>query len=309
MRSAAERVVREDRVRRAGAAPSIGQRLTEAISALENAGVPEARLNAELLLADLLGTDRGGLLVRRREPLKPALAERYEVMLRRRAGREPLQHILGAQEFYGLSFRVDRRVLIPRPETEGLVDAALALDLPRRARVVDLGTGSGCLAVALAVERRDLRVAGLDCSPEALEVARHNARRHAVDDRIDFREGRIARPPEEWRGAMDLVVSNPPYVSEQDWNGLEPEVRDHDPREALVAGPTGLEVFEELLPAAFGLLRPDGVFIAEIGCGTESAVGSLAATAGFRAIDVRPDLRGIPRVLVAERGADREART
>lgn len=308
MRLAAERVTGGPLFRRAGAAPSIGQRLTGAATALEQAGVPEPRLNAELLLADLLRTDRGGLLVRRCEPLEPLLAERYEIMLRRRESREPLQHIIGTQEFYGRPFRVDRRVLIPRPETEGLVDAALALDLPRRARVADLGTGSGCLAVTLAVERRDLRLVGLDCSAQALEVARRNAQRHAVGDRIDFREGRIAALPEEWRGVMDLVVSNPPYVSERDWNGLEPEVRDHDPREALVAGPSGLELFEELLPAAYELLLPDGVLIAEIGCGTERAVGRLAAAAGFRAIDVRPDLRGIPRVLVAERGADPEAR-
>lgn len=304
MRSGAEQGSSWPPPRHADAEGSIGQRLSAAARALACAAVPEARLNAELLLADLLRTDRGGLLVRRREPLDPALAERFEQRLRRRAGREPLQHILGTQEFHGLPFRVDRRALIPRPETEGLVDAALGLDLPPRARVADLGTGSGCIAVTLAVRRRDLLLFALDCSPAALEVARCNAARHGVEERIDLREGRIGRAPDEWRGVMDLVVSNPPYVSESDWTSLEPEVRDHDPREALVAGPTGLETFEELFPAALRLLRPDGILIAEIGCGTEGAVGRLAAAAGFRAIEFRPDFQGIPRVLVAERGVE-----
>jgi release factor glutamine methyltransferase len=309
MKSAAERPRRGGPLfRRSGGAGSVGQRLAAAASALDRAGVPEPRLNAELLLADLLSTDRGGLLVRRCEPLGASLAERYEIMLRRRLGREPLQHITGMQEFFGLPFQVDRRVLIPRPETEGLVEAALALDLPKRARVADLGTGSGCLVVTLAVLRRDLRLAALDCCGEALDVARCNAQRNGVEERIEFRQGRIAAPPRDWVGAMDLVVSNPPYVSETEWKGLAPEVRDHDPRLALVAGPTGLELFEELLPAAFGLLRPDGSLIAEIGCGTEEAVAELAAAAGFRAIQVRPDLRGIPRVLVAERGPAPEGR-
>jgi release factor glutamine methyltransferase len=138
-------------------------------------------------------------------------------------------------------------------------------------------------------------------------VARCNAQRHAVEERIEFRQGRIAEPPRGWLGAMDLVLSNPPYVSESEWSGLEPEVRDHDPREALVAGPTGLEVFAELFPAAFALLRPDGYLIAEIGRGAEGRVRELAGAAGFRAIELRPDFQGIPRVLVAERGSTAES--
>jgi release factor glutamine methyltransferase len=283
--------------------PTIGQRLVDAASRLQRAGVSEARLNAELLLADLLCTDRGGLLIRRFEPLERTAAERFEHWLRRREAREPLQHITGTQEFRGLPFRVDRRVLVPRPETEGLVDAALELDLPRRSRVVDLGTGSGCLAVTLAVERRDFRLYALDRSQCALDVARCNAQRHGVEERIEFQQADLATPPQRWRGQMDLVLSNPPYVSLSEWQGLEPEVRDHDPREALVAGPSGLEAHRALVLAAFDLLRPDGVLISEIGHGQAEAVTELADAAGFRGIELRSDFQSIPRVLVAERPA------
>jgi len=281
--------------------PTIGQQLVDAASRLQRAGVSEPRLNAELLLADLLCTDRGGLLVRRLEPLERSAAERFEQWLRRREAREPLQHITGTQEFRGLPFRVDRRVLVPRPETEGLVDAALELDLPRRSRVADLGTGSGCLAVTLAVERRDFYLYALDRSPSALDVARCNAQRHGVEERIEFRQGDLASPPEAWRGQMDLVLSNPPYVAQSEWQSLEPEVRDHDPREALVAGPSGLEVHQALVLAAFALLRPEGVLVSEIGYGQADAVGELADSAGFRGVELRHDFQSIPRVLVAER--------
>jgi release factor glutamine methyltransferase len=281
---------------------TIDQQLSAAASRLRLAGVPESRLNAELLMADLLRTDRGGLLVRRREALDRATADRFEERLRRREAREPLQHIIGSQEFHGLPFRVDRRVLVPRPETEGLVDVALDLDLPRRARVADLGTGSGCLAVTLAVKRRDLRLFALERSEAALAVAHSNARRHGVEDRIEFREGDLAAPPGAWRGRMDLVLSNPPYVAEKEWHGLEPEVRDHDPREALVAGPSGLESYRSLLPSAFGLLRPEGALAIEVGYGQAERVRAIARRAGFRGVELCPDYRGIPRVLVAERG-------
>jgi release factor glutamine methyltransferase len=276
--------------------------LAAAASRLERAGVPQARLNAELLLADLLGTDRGGLLVSRRDSLDRDLSRRYVERVRRRELREPLQHITGFQEFYGLAFRVDRRVLVPRPETEGLIEAALARDLPRDARVADVGTGSGCLAVSLAVARTGYRLHAMDSSPEALEVARANASLHGVEDRIEFRIAEMAEVPHKWRGMMDLVVSNPPYISEKDWVALEPEVREHDPREALVAGPSGLEGYRELLPAARALLRPEGCIIVELGYGQAEEVGGMARAEGFRPVGIDEDFQGIPRVLIAVLG-------
>jgi release factor glutamine methyltransferase len=278
---------------------TIRELLARAASTLEEAGVAEARLQAELLLADLLNCDRGGLLVRSREELEPAAARSYEDRLQRRARREPLQHITGAEEFCGLRFEVDGRVLIPRPETEGMVEAALALGLSTGAQVADLGTGSGCLAVALAVARPDLRLHALDRSRSALEVARMNASSHGVARRISFLEGDMASPPSVWRGMMDLVLSNPPYVSESEWRALEPEVRDHDPREALVAGESGLEAYGLLLPAAAILLRPGAALLLELGYGQAEWVSKMAIENGFRVIRVNPDFRGIPRVLLA----------
>ena len=275
--------------------------LKDATERLERAGVPEARVEAEWLLARALGTDRGGLLVQRAEALAAPVAAMFESWIARRARREPAQHILGTQEFHGLEFLVDGRVLIPRPETEDLVDAALALDVPQDARAADLGTGSGCLAVTLAVRRPDLRLFALDRSPAALDVARANAAHHGVEARIHFARGDFAVPPTEWRGTMSLVVSNPPYVTEAEWSTLEPEVRDHDPREALVAGPTGLEAYAALVPAAAALLVPGGHLLVELGQGQAEAVRRLLGPSDWTILGVRPDMQGIPRVLVARR--------
>lgn len=284
-----------------GGGQTLGRAITQATGRLKRAGTPNAKLEAELLMAKVLGTDRGGVLARRDDALPPEDASRYAEWVERREKREPFQHIVGVQEFYGLEFRVDRRVLVPRPETEGLVDAILGLDLPNHARVADLGTGSGCIAIALAVKRRDLDLYALDRSADALELAHENAFRHEVDDRIDFKPGDLGAPPAEWLGRMDVVVSNPPYVSAEDWQGLLPEVRDYDPREALVPGPTGLEAYGPLVRSACELLRPEGSLVLELGWGQADRVRDLVAEAGFRGIQVRPDLRSIPRVLVAEK--------
>jgi len=278
---------------------SIADTLDAAAARLARAGVDPARFEAEFLLARLLGTDRGGLFLRRGDALDPEVAERFAGWLVRREGREPLQHITGRQEFHGLEFLCDRRALVPRPETEGLCDAAFELLPPGAARVADLGSGSGCIAVTLAVKRPDLRLHALDRSPAAIELGRENARRHAVSERIEWVVGDMTSPPSSWSASMDAVVSNPPYVTEAEWGRLEPEVRDHDPREALVAGPSGLEVYEALVAPAAALLRPGGALILELGCGQAASVRSIVGAAPFETIEVRPDLRGIPRVLVA----------
>ena len=270
--------------------------IAEAASRLERAGVAAARAEAQLLLARLLGTDRGGVAARGSDPVDDEIGARFADWVARRERREPFQHITGSAEFHGLEMRVDARALIPRPETEGIVDAALERE---PLSLADLGTGSGCIAVALAVRRTELRVHALDRSGDALELARENARAHGVESRVELRSGDMAAPPEEWRAAMDVVVSNPPYVAEDAWRELEPEVRDHDPREALVPGPTGLEAYPQVARGACELLRPDGVLIVELGQGQAAAVREIFARHGLQPLEVRSDLRGIERVLIA----------
>jgi release factor glutamine methyltransferase len=268
---------------------------------LARAAVPDPGREAELLMGHLLGKDRGGVVARRPDPLDASLAVRFEDLVRRREEREPFQYLTGEQEFMGLAFHVDLRVLVPRPETEGVVTVALALGLPEAARVADLGTGSGCIAIAVAVARPDLSLHALDVSPGALEVARGNAERHGVGARIAFELADLARPPEPWLGSMDAVLSNPPYVAEDEWAGLSPEVRDHEPWVALVPGATGLEAYRAVAESAFRLLRPGGRLVVELGFKREAGAREAAARAGLTGLEVREDLRGIPRVLVAKR--------
>ncbi len=240
-------------------------------------------------------------MARRGEALSPTDRGRFAELVERRKRREPYQYLTGEQEFYGLAFRVDRRVLVPRPETEELVTAVLRSNPRRGARVADLGTGSGCIAVAIAHERPDLALYAIEQSEGALEVARENAAQHAVDERVHFVLGDLAHPPAEWSGVMDVVVSNPPYVSEEEWGTLAPEVRDWEPKGALVPGPTGVEAYHALAPAVFQILRPAGVLFLELGYRSEVGVRDVLAAAGFQEAEVFPDLRGIPRVLRARR--------
>lgn len=248
----------------------------------------------------MLGQDRGAVVARRPDPLDPKDAVRFQNLILRRARREPFQYLTGEQEFLGLAFKVDRRVLVPRPETEELVGAVLRSHPRAGARSVDLGTGSGCIAVALAHARADLVVHALERSEGALEVARENAARHGVLERIAFELGDMSDPPAAWIGSMDLVVSNPPYVSEEEWSALEPEVRDHEPRQALVPGASGLEAYRALAPAASRLLRLQGALFLELGYRSEAGARE-AVQPHFSDIEVLPDIRGIPRILTARK--------
>jgi len=278
---------------------TIATALGAAADVLARAGIGAARSEAEQLLGDLLGTDRGGLLVRRGEALGESERRGFEGWVARRARREPVQYIVGRVEFRGLDLQVDPRVLIPRPETEGLVEAALAEDPPRGGTVVDAGTGSGCVAIALAVARPDLRVCAIDRSAAAIAVARENARIHRVEERVRFDVLDFGDPPAAWDGLMDLLVANPPYVTRDEWAALEPEVRDHEPRDALVPGPTGLEAHATLATTARRILRPGGSVILEVGWTQAEAVGVLLGGHGFEAISTRRDFAGIARVVVA----------
>ncbi len=233
---------------------------------LKQADVPDARLNAELLLAHALGVRRPMLFARPEAAVPPEAARRLEALTRRRAAREPLQYLLGEWEFYGRSFEVTPAVMVPRQETEFLVHKCLE-KLPPGAvgPAADVGTGSGVIAVNLAAEREKLRLVAADISPAALAVARRNARRHGVADRVMPVLADLAAPLRP--GAFALVASNPPYVPSGEICGLQPEVAQHEPRAALDGGPDGLEAVRRLLPQAGHALEPGGWVALEIGPG------------------------------------------
>lgn len=260
---------------------------------LRQAGVENGRLDGELLLAAALGLDRVGLYLNYDRPMAPAELESFREFVKRRARREPLQYILGTAEFWSLPFKVTPAVLIPRADTEILVEEAL-----KRARgasaILDVGTGSGAIAVAMAHELPEAQVVAIDCSPQALAVARNNAVLNGVDGRISLREGDLfALEP----GEYDLVLSNPPYIPAADIPALMPEVRDHEPRGALVGGDDGLEAYRALARQVPTLLKDKGWLLVEVGIGQAEAVAILLETAGLTNIEVRADYAGISRVV------------
>ena len=277
--------------------------MADARGRLRAAGIPreESDLDARLLAEFALGWTSERFFTSAGQRESDDFAHRYEALVSRRASREPLAYIVGRQEFWGLSFEVSPAVLIPRPETELIVEAALALfpstDAP--VSVADVCTGSGCVAVALARERPAARVVASDVSNVALALARRNASRHGVADRVttvctDLLDG--IDPP------LDLVASNPPYVRERDRLGLQPEVRDHEPALALFAGPEGLDIIRRLVGQAPTRLRPGGYLIFEFGFGQDEAVEELLASSpDFQSIELRRDLQGIARTAVARR--------
>jgi release factor glutamine methyltransferase len=275
--------------------------LAQAESCLQDGPHPQrARQDAEFLLCHLLGQNRAWLLAHRDAGLDPAQLEIYERMSTRRLAGEPMQHITGEAEFYGLPFFVNRDVLIPRPETEHLVEKALELAAPLPApRIADVGTGSGAIAVALAHHLPAASIAAVDISVAALDVARKNASRSRVGSRIRFRNGDLLAPfPGE---RFELIVSNPPYVPESDRDSLAVEVRDYEPARALFAGEDGLAMFRRLIPQASRALVPGGFIVLEIGFGQRPGVHALLADSGFTGIDFTADLQGIPRVASAQR--------
>jgi release factor glutamine methyltransferase len=263
---------------------------------LTAAGIDSARLDAELLLAHALGIDRTRLFTRLRDPVAPAAADAFTALLERRLRREPLAYLTGAQEFWSLRFAVTPAVLIPRPETELLVELALAVQ-PAPRQVLDVGTGSGCIAVAIARELPDAQLTAVDHSPDALAVARQNAAAHGVAERIEWATGDVydGLPAD---AAFDLIVSNPPYLAPGD--AASPETN-FEPRTALFAGADGLDVLRRLLADAAAHLRPGGHIMIEIGQGQADRVSELASAAGLVGARVVPDLAGIPRTLVAAR--------
>jgi release factor glutamine methyltransferase len=223
---------------------------------------------------------------------------RYREAIARRALSEPIQYITGEREFYGLRFAVTPDVLIPRPETEHLVEAAIERIPPNAPfYITDVGTGSGAIAIALAVARPLATITAIDSSPIALQVAKENAVAHGVGDRITFRESDLLA--NVGQSECDLVVSNPPYIANGERETLDAEVRDYEPASALFAGPTGLEVYERLIPQAATALQPGGWLIMEIGAGQQFQLTQLLKD--WRNVGFEPDLQGIPRVVLAQR--------
>lgn len=256
---------------------------------------------ANLLLAHVLGLSEAQLLARDREPVPEPQRRHFESLLARRLRGEPIAYLTGEREFYGRTFAVDPRVLIPRPETELLIEEALRLDLAPAARILDVGTGSGCIAVTLACECPAARLLACDLSAGALAVARHNAARHAVESRVHLVRSDVTagiRP-----ALVDLAVSNPPYIALDDAAELPVDVRDFEPASALFAGPDGLAVLARLLEHLRSL-RPGTPVLLEIGAGQADATRELATSRSFHVERIRPDYAGIPRVVILRREHD-----
>ena len=277
---------------------SLDDCLAEGARTLRDAGVTDARREAASLLAHTTGRDRAYLFARGEEPAAPGVLARYRALIARRAAGEPLQYLTGRQEFYGLEFEVTPDVLIPRPETELLVEAALELlrgvDAPR---VCDVGTGSGCIPVALLHERGDARAVGLDISPAALEVAARNAARHGVTGRLALLASDCFAALDPATDHFQLIASNPPYVAEADLAGLQREVREHEPRVALTPGGDGLSVIRRLIKDAPPFLAPGGLLLFEIGYNQHEAVTQLIDPKVWTLLDIHEDLQGIPRTF------------
>jgi len=274
--------------------------LNSAIARLTAADVGSPRMNAETLLIFTLGCDRAYLYAHPERECTPEEESRYREAIAQRAGGMPSQYITGHQEFWGMDLIVSPAVLIPRPETEHVIETVLGLihdnDLRSSAlRMVDVGTGSGCIALALAKELPHAQITATDLSPTALEIARANTARHRLENRIQFRETDLLagfRP-----AAFDFVVSNPPYVGESEADEVELQVRKFEPRNAVFAGPSGLEVIQRLIPQAGSVLAPGGWLVMEIS-GTIAA-GVQRLLEDWAEVHLMNDLRGIPRVISA----------
>ncbi|MCC6162191.1 MAG: peptide chain release factor N(5)-glutamine methyltransferase [Acidobacteria bacterium] len=252
-----------------------------------------------MLARHVVQWDRATWITRADEPVPAGFAQAFDALVARRAAREPVAYIIGTREFYGRDFRVSRDVLIPRPETELIVEWALAtLPADRFLRIVDVGTGSGVLAVTLAAERESWHVEAVDISERAVAVARDNARRQGVAGRLTFLIGDLLAPT---MGAFDAIVANPPYVARRDAPGLSPDVHDHEPHVALFGGQDGMDVPERLLNDAAQRLVPGGWLAMEFGYGMQDPVEIAARNAGLTVVDVLEDLQGIARTLIARR--------
>lgn len=275
--------------------------INSALDRFTAAKVPSPRLNAETLLMFTLSCDRAYLYAHPERALTQEEHLRYDNAIAQRSRGIPTQYITGHQEFWGMDFIVSPAVLIPRPETEHVIETVLKLvgdrSLTSPLRIADVGTGSGCIALALAKELGSAEILATDISPAALEIARINAARHELAERIHFREGDLLAGVEP--GSLDFVVSNPPYVGESEADEVQLEVRKFEPRQAVFAGPTGLEVIERLIPMTHDSLNPSGWLVFEISGTIAPRIPGLLREWGHQ--QITSDLQGIPRVAQAQK--------
>lgn len=282
---------------------TVGECARDAVATLVRHGheSTDSRRDVAVIACHLLGWDAAAWLTRQTAAVPPTFPSALGALVQRRTRGEPVAYLTGEREFYGRPFIVNSDVLIPRPETELVVDLALArIDAAREERalrVADIGTGSGCIAVSVAAERTSVRLVATDVSPAALAVATANAARHLVGSRIDFRHTASLGNA----SGLDIIVTNPPYVPRRDENTLMRDVRDFEPSLALFGGDDGLDVIRAIVPDAFGALRPAGALIMEIGAEQFDNVSALFAAAGFVCIAPHRDLAGLIRVVEAQR--------
>jgi release factor glutamine methyltransferase len=278
---------------------SIATAILEATRLLQESGIPEPRLEAGWLLENMLGRDRAFLITHADTILTEEQLTKFQSQVQRRAGGEPAQYITGHQEFFGLDFEVSPDVLIPRPETEFLVESALELMSASQSTymICDVGTGSGCIPISLLHERQNAAAVAVDLSNAAVGLAARNARKHSVAHRINFlvADGLSAFVK---RSYFDLIVSNPPYITDSEWDGLQREVREHEPRLALTSGSDGLEMVRRLLIETPNYLISGGHFVFEIGFNQRAAVEALIDGKVWEVVSFREDLQGIPRTVV-----------
>ncbi|MCC7016629.1 MAG: peptide chain release factor N(5)-glutamine methyltransferase [Rhodospirillales bacterium] len=281
----------------AAALVSLDARLAEAARTLAAAGIEDAPREARRLAGLALKVGSGEVFARKPGPLSPEEDAAFTRLLARRAARVPFARLAGEREFWSLTFRLVAATLVPRPETETLIEAALARIEDRAAalRALDLGTGSGCLLLALLSELPRSSGLGIDANRDALTCAQANAARLGLAERTEWRQGDWTVGLEE---SFDVVLANPPYVAEGEWTELQPEVREHDPKRALIAGADGLAEHRRIIPELPRLLGRRGFACLEIGAGQAEAVGGLAARAGLRVIEIRRDLAGRSRCVV-----------
>lgn len=281
---------------------TIGEILFETTQKLEAAGIDTARLDAEVLLAHCLESTRTNLMKNPEQAVPEPIRKAFASLIGRRLAYEPVAYLTGQKAFWTFSLAVNPEVLIPRPDTEVLIEEALAVcrkePLPAP-RIVDIGTGSGAIALALAAEMPDAEVTATDISSGALDVARQNARKYGLEDRIRFLQGDLLNP---LSGLFDLIVSNPPYIAAAEYETLAPGVLNFEPETALRAGQTGLEFYEKLVYQAQSRLKNGGWLLVEIGAAQADAVTSMMEGSGnYETIAVRADYAGQPRVVKGRR--------
>jgi release factor glutamine methyltransferase len=283
---------------------NIRRLITWATEYLESYGVESPRLSAELMLGRVLSLGRLQLYLHFDQPLKPDELAAFKQLLLRRRSHEPMAYIMGSREFYGLEIMVGPGVLVPRPETEHLVEEGLkAIQAIERPRVLDLCTGSGCVALALAQERKDAQVVGVDISKQALTFAQGSADKLELGQHVQWLVGDLYDPLAAAGGFFNLITANPPYVREDEWQGLSAGVREFEPRQALVSGDSGLEVIGQIIAGSRAFLKPFGALLLEVGAGQSETVLNLASEIGiFEKLSVVKDLAGVERVVACQRG-------